>query len=572
MRRGISARRKRSVWLDARFPAPSASSRRFRSSAARQSSSACARCCRGRRARTCAWRCWAARPASARAASSASSPPRRRPAARSCSTARATRSCARPTARSPRRSRRWASCRTCCPGATRSRPSIPTPSATASTPRSSGCSRARRRTGPRCSCSRTCTGRTPRRCCCCATWRACAARASLLLATFRDTEAEVPEALAETLADLRRYDVMRLRLAGLSEAEVAEFVRRAGGHRAERAPAGDPLAHRGQRVPRVRAVAGAAGDGSDPARRRRDPDPPRAARRSAARRACARSSSAGCPAWRRSTVELLELGATAGTAFELEVVRHASGLADAELLPALDEAVRSGMIDEVPSDGLAWRFAHELVRRALYDRLSGSRRAELHLRVGEALEAGDRRQPSLADLAHHFAAAAPFGDAERAVEYNVRAARAARDALAFEDAAALLRTALALGERRAELMLELGQAEHRAGHAPEALEAFEQAAAIARAQGRRGAARPRGDRLRRGVLAAGDARPRRGRAAGGGCATRSASRTRSCASACSAGWRARATCRGGTSARTSPARQRSRWRDGSATTPGSPPA
>ena len=50
-----------------------------------------------------------------------------------------------------------------------------------------------------------------------------------LLATFRDAEADVPEALAETLADLRRYDVVRLRLAGLSGDEVAEFVRLAAG-------------------------------------------------------------------------------------------------------------------------------------------------------------------------------------------------------------------------------------------------------------------------------------------------------------------------------------------------------
>ncbi len=196
---------------------------------------------------------------------------------------------------------------------------------------------------------------------------------------------------------------------------------------------------------------------------------------------CARSWSAAYPALRAITVEVLELGAVAGTAFELEVVRHASRRADVELLPAVDEAVRSGILDEVPSRGLAWRFTHELVRRALYDRLSGSRRAELHLRVGEALEATSSR--SLADLAHHFAAAAPFGDAARAVEHNVRAARAARDALAFEDAAARLRTALSLGEPRADLLLELGQAEHRAGHAPEALEAFRQAAATAREQG-----------------------------------------------------------------------------------------
>src|SRR4029077_16983003 len=92
--------------------------------------------------------------------------------------------------------------------------------------------------------------------------------------------------------------------------------------------------------------------------------------------------------------ELLELAATAGSEFELDIVRVAAGLDEAELLAALDEAVRSGMLEELPSPGLAYRFTHELVRRALYDRLSAARRAELHLRVGEALEGpAGRRGP-----------------------------------------------------------------------------------------------------------------------------------------------------------------------------------
>jgi predicted ATPase len=52
----------------------------------------------------------------------------------------------------------------------------------------------------------------------------------LLVATFRDIDAEVPEALSETLADLRRSEeVVRLRLSGFSGEEVGEFVRRAAG-------------------------------------------------------------------------------------------------------------------------------------------------------------------------------------------------------------------------------------------------------------------------------------------------------------------------------------------------------
>ena len=69
--------------------------------------------------------------------------------------------------------------------------------------------------------------------------RAGAGARLLVVATFRDTEADVPPPLAETLADLRRADhVVRLRLAGLSGEEVTEFVRRAGGGEFE--PGGRP--------------------------------------------------------------------------------------------------------------------------------------------------------------------------------------------------------------------------------------------------------------------------------------------------------------------------------------------
>src|SRR5262249_12188160 len=121
------------------------------------------------------------------------------------------------------------------------------------------------------------------------------------------------------------------------------------------------------------------------------------------------------------TIDLLELAATAGADFELEILVRAADLTAPELLAVLDGALRSGMIEENPTRALAYGFTHELVRRALYDRLTGIRRAELHLAVGEALAAdGQRAGRGLADLAYHFAAAAPFGDRHRAVAYNLR--------------------------------------------------------------------------------------------------------------------------------------------------------
>jgi DNA-binding CsgD family transcriptional regulator len=155
---------------------------------------------------------------------------------------------------------------------------------------------------------------------------------------------------------------------------------------------------------------------------------------------------------------------------------------------ALDEAVRSGIIEELSGPRLAYRFTHELVRRAVYDRLTGVRRAELHLRVGEALEASTGRSAAaLPDLAHHFAAAAPLGEVQRAIKYSVLAAGAAIGALAFDEAAVLLRRALELGideaAERAEVLLELGMVSHRAGKAFEALDAFGSAAEIGRELG-----------------------------------------------------------------------------------------
>jgi DNA-binding CsgD family transcriptional regulator/tetratricopeptide (TPR) repeat protein len=314
----------------------------------------------------------------------------------------------------------------------------------------------------------------------------------LVVATFRDIDAEVPEVLSETLVDLRRSDeVVRLRLSSLSGEEVGEFVRRAAGD--ELAPELDGLASQLHDLTggnaflvcelwRALVETNAVDTTGGVVRVTRSPaelESPESVREVVRRRLARLAPRTG---------DLLELAAVAGSEFEPDVVRRASRLAEPELVSSLEEAAASGMIEELPSPRLAYRFTHELVRRALYDRLSGIRRAELHLRVGEALEPG--REPSgrtLADLAHHFGAAASFDSRGRGVEYNVLAARAAVSALAFDDAAARLRTALALGiesdERRAEVYLALGDASHRAGKASDALDAFRTASDIARRVG-----------------------------------------------------------------------------------------
>jgi DNA-binding SARP family transcriptional activator len=163
------------------------------------------------------------------------------------------------------------------------------------------------------------------------------------------------------------------------------------------------------------------------------------------------------------TTMLIELAAVTGPRFELRVVAKAAGLDQPAFAAALEQAARSGIVEDLPAAAPAGRFTHELLRRAVYDRISGIRRAELHLRIGESLER-NRAEVSadvVAELAHHFTLAAPLIGAARGVEYNVRAAEAAIASAAHDEAIARFSTALELGiaepHERARVQADLGQ-------------------------------------------------------------------------------------------------------------------
>lgn len=312
----------------------------------------------------------------------------------------------------------------------------------------------------------------------------------LVVATFRDTEADVPAELSDTLADLRRSEgVVRLRLGGLEPAEVAEFLARSVGGEVD----GELLALAGNLTDltsgnpflitelwRMLLETGAVETG-DGGIRMTQPlasiGTPESVREVVGQRVARLAP---------ETVGVLQTAAVVGPEFSYDILRRAEAPDDAVRTTALHEAVRSGMIEELAGRSLSFRFSHELVRRTLYDQLGAVRRAELHLRVGRALEeAGQPMTPRLlADLAHHFTCAAPIGETARAVDYNLRAARAADTALAFDEAAERFATALDLGiddpAERAVASTELGKACFRAGRSAAALDAFRTAAGVGR--------------------------------------------------------------------------------------------
>ena len=316
--------------------------------------------------------------------------------------------------------------------------------------------------------------------------RAAAAARLLLVITYRDTAADVPGELSSTLVELRRSEgVVPVRLGGLTVSEIEELVARAGG------------GELGDELPGVAAAVHDLTEGNpflvielwrelvetgalivdlDGVRLRRpiaELATPEAVREVVSQRLDRLDA---------TTIAVLELAAVIGPEFDLTVTAAASGTEELEALEALDEAQRGGMVSSVPERPLDYCFSHELVRRALYDRLSALRRAQLHLRAGEVLE--QTGSASLAVLAYHFTAAAPLGDTERAIDYNLRAASAASAALAFDQAADALQAALQLGiadvHDRSLIKLDLGEVCFRAGESTEALDAYTDVAATAR--------------------------------------------------------------------------------------------
>ena len=183
----------------------------------------------------------------------------------------------------------------------------------------------------------------------------------------------------------------------------------------------------------------------------------------------------------------VRVAATAGEDFTLADVAAACETSDDALAGELEAVVGAGLVDELGVAG-HYRFAHALIREAVLAGCKPTRRALLHRRMAEVLDAlpAPRRERRINDLARHLLDARPLVDAARAARVALAAAEQATRRLAYEDAAELLDRALAgdLDEHdplRAEILLALGEARLRAADGPAADRCFAAAADAARA-------------------------------------------------------------------------------------------
>ncbi len=288
----------------------------------------------------------------------------------------------------------------------------------------------------------------------------------LVLGTYRDTE--VGRDLAEILADLHRQDgVERISLSGLDSSGVAAFMAQAAGQAMgeEDLPLGRAIHEETEGNPffvrellrhliETGAIVRRDGRwGSNlPVEELGIPD---SVREVVGRRLSRLSEEAN---------QVLRIAAVVGSEFELPVVHVASGLDEDPLLAALDEGTSARLI---VASAERYRFAHALVRDALYGQLSAPRRAAVHRRVADAIEAVHRSNLDeyLPALAHHCARSA---DIPRAVDYAKRAGDRALAQLAHDEAVVYYRQALGGTtdeQQRLDLLVGLGEALHGAGDA-----------------------------------------------------------------------------------------------------------
>ena len=109
--------------------------------------------------------------------------------------------------------------------------------------------------------------------------------------------------------------------------------------------------------------------------------------------------------------ETLTTACVLGREFGIDTLARMIDREPREALQLLDEALEARVVGAVPGAPGRLRFSHALVRDTLYDELTPARRLRLHAHAGDAIEAlwAGNVEPHLAELAYHFAEAAPGG-------------------------------------------------------------------------------------------------------------------------------------------------------------------
>ncbi len=306
----------------------------------------------------------------------------------------------------------------------------------------------------------------------------------LVVGTYRESEAIRPAIGGQLLGELAR-ESQRLRLRGLTASDVERFIRATTGctplpalvRAVTETTEGNPF-FVDEFVRLLAAEGRLQGTGRSPLDGFRIPDEVREAIR---RR---------LGPLQDETRRVLSVAAVAGREFDVGALPAVCELEVSRVVELLGEAEEARIVRSMPPG--RYVFSHALMRDTLYEDQGPTARVATHRKFAQVLEqryAGGC-DAHLEELAHHFFQAAGGGDVERAIAYEAKAGRRALECLAYEQAATHYSRALhalALGpadeRRECDLLLSLGDCQHRSGERVSARTTFERAAVIARRRG-----------------------------------------------------------------------------------------
>ncbi|UJA20975.1 AAA family ATPase [Thermoleophilia bacterium SCSIO 60948] len=170
---------------------------------------------------------------------------------------------------------------------------------------------------------------------------------------------------------------------------------------------------------------------------------------------------------------MLRTASIFGRSFSFDALERLLEIGEDKLFNELTAAEEAGLVAEEAGAPGRFSFTHALIGTTLADSLGAARRLKLHRRAADVLRELEPYDPNAtaAQIARHLLAGLS-GDPSDAIEYSRRAAAEAASQLALEDAAEHLRHALDANERfggadrdrRAAILLELADAENRAGN------------------------------------------------------------------------------------------------------------
>lgn len=191
-------------------------------------------------------------------------------------------------------------------------------------------------------------------------------------------------------------------------------------------------------------------------------------------------------------IELFRVAALIGRNVDLDLLARTSGLSVQDCLDHLDSLDSLALLEQAPRDPFSYRFTHDLIRDAAAEIIPAGKAPHLHLRIADALEAGESDDDSVAErLAYHLWSAGPLADSARIGRALIHAGSSAATKSALEAAEGHFRAAVALCRTAGLAELELSAlsqltavAGMRSMYGIAALELFERAEQLARGLGR----------------------------------------------------------------------------------------